>query len=1039
MKGGFTYSLILISLFGYSLMIGQENQITIDRVELMPNEPSPYNTPDWRTMAQKYDAFVYDIEKTGEYLPLISMQSSGVNYENIGSFGMHSYVGTANPNAGEAINILPSLVGATLSGIDKSDQNGKNWILMSQNYFNKKNGELLYLNGRSAHSGNDWWYDMMPNIYFYQLYDLYGEIGDAAFQFNSVANRCEEAVRAMGGSATPWNKAFFEHRAWDFINMIPNDDGVNEPEAAGAYAWLLYHAYNETGNPEYLKGAEWSIEFLHNLGYNPSYELQLPYGAFIAAKMNAEINTNYNIEKFMYWIFNRGAIRGWGTIVGNWGGLDVSGLVGEANDGGNDYAFQMNGVQHAAALVPLVRYDKRFSRAVAKWFLNLANATRLMYPNFLPSSHQDGSEWSQEYDLEGVIGYESMKEKLNGLSPFATGDALRGGWAGTNLALYGSSSIGYLGALYEETNQEKILLIDLLKTDFLNDEAYPSFLLFNPFPGDREVIVDVGSEPVDIYDVISETFLLEGVSGEVSITLKSDEVRSLVYAPPGGAISFMENRMLINDVVVDYDQHLTEYNVAPRIQALATENYEVEIGDTINVYGTATDPETKDLTYVWDANGGNLSGEDDEVLWIAPETEGSHEITLIVWDDDQNSDTAVITLNVVAEVNIPPVILALEIEGQYVQPAEGATVRCLANDENGDELSYTWSANGGSFDGTGSSVFWNSPALADIYIITVEVKDDKGGSTSEQIKVLVQTFEPTSGDLIAHYPFDGNAQDISGNALHGDVSGAKLTDDRFGNPQSAYFFDGNNDHISSLNDNLLNFTKGVTISCWVKPMALPPKETFIISHGSWQNRWKVSITPDKYVRWTLKSSTGQIRDLDSQTQLEEDQSYHVTVSYDGSLLLLYINGIMESFTTMSGDINTTDFDLEIGQMLPDVQEHNFRGVLDEVKIYDYAIHPDTIAESIPASTFKLNQFSKITIHPNPTTDQLTIDFDNSDFDQEGVRLTIFDRSGILIKSKQHPFSGEQIQISTKELTAGIYFLEIIIHNKHKTVKFIKLE
>ena len=103
----------------------------------------------------------------------------------------------------------------------------------------------------------------------------------------------------MGGSATPWTRAFMDYRAWDFLHMQPNADGVHEPEAAGAYAWLLYHAYKQTGDEAYLRSAEWSMEFLVNLNSNPSYELQLPYGAYAAAKMNAEIGTEYNIEKLL--------------------------------------------------------------------------------------------------------------------------------------------------------------------------------------------------------------------------------------------------------------------------------------------------------------------------------------------------------------------------------------------------------------------------------------------------------------------------------------------------------------------------------------------------------------------------------------------------------------------------------------------------------------------------------------------------------------------------------------------------------------------
>ena len=55
--------------------------------------------------------------------------------------------------------------------------------------------------------------------------------------------------------------------------------------------------------------------------------------------------------------------------------------------------------------------------------------------------------------------------------------------------------------------------------------------------------------------------------------------------------------------------------------------------------------------------------------------------------------------------------------------------------------------------------------------------------------------EPINNGLIAFYPFNGNAQDESGNINHGDIDGAVLTTDRFGNPNSAYYFDGTDDRI----------------------------------------------------------------------------------------------------------------------------------------------------------------------------------------------------------------------------------------------------
>ena len=40
--------------------------------------------------------------------------------------------------------------------------------------------------------------------------------------------------------------------------------------------------------------------------------------------------------------------------------------------------------------------------------------------------------------------------------------------------------------------------------------------------------------------------------------------------------------------------------------------------------------------------------------------------------------------------------------------------------------------------------------------------------------------------------------------------------------------------------------EGITVSCWIKPTTLPEKESFIPSHGSWQNRWKFPLPRNVY-------------------------------------------------------------------------------------------------------------------------------------------------------------------------------------------------
>jgi len=57
--------------------------------------------------------------------------------------------------------------------------------------------------------------------------------------------------------------------------------------------------------------------------------------------------------------------------------------------------------------------------------------------------------------------------------------------------------------------------------------------------------------------------------------------------------------------------------------------------------------------------------------------------------------------------------------------------------------------------------------------------------TTHMIIAQVPSYVPSNG-LVGYWPFNGNANDQSGNANNGTVNGATLTADRFGNTNSAY-------------------------------------------------------------------------------------------------------------------------------------------------------------------------------------------------------------------------------------------------------------
>jgi len=1024
-------------------------QINLNRVEQMPNLPSPYEMRDWKQVARGYDSLVFDLTKTGTYLPLVWINNSTTNYPAHSSFGLHTVVGTPYPDNAEAINAIPAVVGASLAGIDKSNQNGHNWVLGCEEWFNNRPEENVYLNNAVTQSGDDWWYALMPNVFFYQLYDLYPGTGDFDFQLISVADQWLRAVVAMGGDATPWHKPSMNYRGWYLSTMKPYPSGVTEPEAAGAIAWLLYNAYIKTGETKYRIGAEWCLEFLNSYANNPSYELQLPYGVYAAARMNAELGTTYDIEKMVNWCFNpENNVRQWGVTLGKWGAYDCHGLVGEAlNDG---YAFAMNGFEMAGALVPTLRYDSRFARAIGKWVLNLANASRLFYAPFLPDSLQDGEAWAKIYDPEGYIAHESMREYAlyTGVSPFATGDAISGGWGATNFALYGSSHVGILGGIIDTTNVTGILELDLRKTDYFQDDAYPSYLFYNPFDAVKSVLFDAGIQSVDLYDAVGKTFIATGITGETNLNLPADGAVLIVLTPAGGTVSYQEEKMLVDDIVVDYHSGQTVANYTPRIKAIAGDSTALKAGRTYKIYCTAVDRDADDLHYSWKSGEAEIGSDSSIIELTMPEEDMTLTITCQVSDGVSDPVSDSIQIQVYTAQNQAPVISSLTASARRIAPMDTTELHCSASDPDGDSLIFNWSAADGVLESDSSQAVWQAPDSSGYFSIKCTVSDRFGGTTSDSILIVVgDTSSHEIGVPVAYYPFAGNANDQSGQNNHGTVNGADLTANRFGNQNCAYYFNGTSDNIRVPNSSDLNFTAAITVSFWMNPAALyTDRESYPISHGNWENRWKVSITPTKKIRWTVKTTDGT-KDLDSPTAVTTNQWYHVVGLYDGANFDLYVDGELSSHSTFSGDIYTTNIDLMIGQCLPAVSQYNFKGVIDDVRIYDYALSIGEISKlfsepsaiqrdtDILPTDFKLSQN-----YPNPFNPLTTIKYDLPQ--AVAVKLQVFDLSGRLVQTlvnENKPAGHYSAVWNAQNVSSGIYFIYLNTGDFTAVKKCVKLK
>jgi hypothetical protein len=103
------------------------------------------------------------------------------------------------------------------------------------------------------------------------------------------------------------------------------------------------------------------------------------------------------------------------------------------------------------------------------------------------------------------------------------------------------------------------------------------------------------------------------------------------------------------------------------------------------------------------------------------------------------------------------------------------------------------------------------------------------------ISLTLNAQIPTEG-LVAYFPFNGNTNDESGNNNNGVRFGATLISDRFGNPSSAFLFDGIDDYIEIEHSSSFNFNEQISISFWVIMESSAPyyyPHHIIEKYGAW--------------------------------------------------------------------------------------------------------------------------------------------------------------------------------------------------------------
>lgn len=261
-------------------------------------------------------------------------------------------------------------------------------------------------------------------------------------------------------------------------------------------------------------------------------------------------------------------------------------------------------------------------------------------------------------------------------------------------------------------------------------------------------------------------------------------------------------------------------------------------------------------------------------------------------------------------------------------------------------------------------------------------------------------------NLVAYYPFDGNANDMSIYNNHGMVYGAKLTEDRFGRADHAYYFDGYNDHIViSDNDWLTPVNQELSIALWVK--VYPPYNKFLLYKGSNQSNreYAIGIRLDSLSSFQINNQ-GEAHwnqfGVPSKSKVEEGRWFHITGTWNGTSCKIYINGNYENVTTPEVTIGNYDSDLYIGAYGGDVNQYAINAIIDDIRIYNRVLTDDEIDY-----IYNFNVLTDFTADKTSGIAPLTVTFTDRSISTDSLnRITIwrwdFDNDGVVDSEEQNP-------------------------------------
>lgn len=369
----------------------------------------------------------------------------------------------------------------------------------------------------------------------------------------------------------------------------------------------------------------------------------------------------------------------------------------------------------------------------------------------------------------------------------------------------------------------------------------------------------------------------------------------------------------------------------------------------------------EEFVFAIEASSGLLSVLDASVLDYESTTQYS--LQVVVSDNhkkDPLESSTIITVDVEDENEFAPVINNQSFDLDE-NPESGLAIGTLqaTDEESHQQLNYSMTPRSDSgfvsIEAATGVISVLDPDMFDYetrksFWIEVVVQDDHEDSMSDTAIITINindALEITDG-LVAFYPFNGNADDASGNAIHGQVNGATLTTDRHRNSERAYHFDGIDDYILLNNAYSLHFEDtDFSISVWFEfaSMEIKPQEIFSVYSSSGVNR---------ELRFGSNASRDSIHfKLYDNGGAEGDLSYlprytgwnHMTVTKNSSEVKFYINGILIAEMPVTASLLHTNAKVLIGAVEKSTTSPDelFNGKIDDIYIHSRVLEDWEVA------------------------------------------------------------------------------------------------